>query len=83
VTDERAIPEALARMRVTLERTRAVGQQLVGLNVHDANALAARSGCELREVKRDGTRLPVLSDFRTNRINIETEGGVVVEASPR
>jgi hypothetical protein len=50
--------------------------------VHDANALAARSGCELREAKRDGKRLPVLADFHMNRINIETEGGVVVEASP-
>jgi hypothetical protein len=32
---------------------------------------------------RDGKGLPVLADFRTaDRINIETEGGVVVDARP-
>jgi hypothetical protein len=67
-------------MRAAVERTRAVAQGLVGLNLHDANELAARSGCQLREVKRDGKGGPITADFCTGRINIETEGGIVVEA---
>jgi hypothetical protein len=81
MTDDRAIPEALAWMWEAVERTRAVARQLVGLNLHDANELAARSGCQLREVKRDGKGFVVTADFCTNRINIETEGGVVVETT--
>jgi hypothetical protein len=33
ITDASAIPEAVAPMRTTLERTRAVGRQLVGLEL--------------------------------------------------
>jgi len=68
-------------MRAALERTRAVGSQLVGLNVHDATELAARSGCRLRLVKRDGRGFVVTADLCTTRINVETEGGIVVETS--
>ena len=82
VTDDPAIPEALAWMWAARERTRAVGRQLVGLNLHDANELATRSGCQLREVQRDGKGFVVTADFCTNRIDIETEGGIVVGASP-
>ena len=64
------------------ERTCAVGRQLVGLNLHDANELATRSGCQLREAQRDGKGFEVTADFCTNRIDIETEGGIVVGASP-
>jgi hypothetical protein len=80
VTDDPAISEAFVRMRAALERTRDVAHQLVGLNLHDANELAARSGCQLREVKRNGKGGPITADFCTNRVNIETEGCVVVEA---
>jgi hypothetical protein len=68
-------------MRAALERTGAVGRELVGLNLHDANDRAARSGCHLRVVKRDGKGLTVTADLRMNRINIETEGDVVVATS--
>lgn len=81
MTDDAAMPEGLVRMLAALERTRAVADQLVGLDLHDANALAVRSGCLLREVKRDGISFTVTADLRWNRINIGTEGGVVVEAS--
>jgi hypothetical protein len=79
MTDDSAILEALAPIRAALERTRAVGRQLVGLNLHEANELATRSGCRLRVVKRDGKTLIVTADLATNRINIETDGDVVVE----
>jgi hypothetical protein len=81
MTDGRPIPEGLARMLAAHERTRAVARELVGLNLHDANELAAQSGCQLREVKRDSKGFVVTADFCTNRINIETENGVVVETS--
>ena len=81
VTDDSAIPDVLPGLRTALDRTRAVGMQLVGLSVHDANELAARSRCELREVRRDGKWFAITADLRTNRINIETEGGVVISAS--
>jgi RimJ/RimL family protein N-acetyltransferase len=55
----------------------------VGLNLHDANELAAQSGCQLREIKRDGKGFVVTASLYTNRINVETESGVVVETSAR
>jgi hypothetical protein len=81
MTDDRAIPEPLVRIGAALERTRAVGRQLVGLNLHDANELAAQSGCQLREVKRDGKGFVVTLSLCTNRINVETESGLVIETS--
>ena len=81
VTDDGEGPEALAWMQEAVERTRAVARQLVGLNLHDAKPLAARLGCLLREVRRDGTGSDITADFCTGRINIETENGVVVKTS--
>jgi hypothetical protein len=81
VTDDSAIPEGVAHMRAALERTRAVGRQLVGLNLSDATALATRSGCRLRVVKSDGKGFLVDLSLCANRINVETEDGIVVETS--
>jgi hypothetical protein len=81
VPDDARIPEALEWLRAALERTQAVADQLIGLNLHDANQLAARSGRQLRVVKRDGKGLTMTADLGTNRINIETKGDVVVAAS--
>jgi hypothetical protein len=52
MTDDTRIPEGLEYLRVALERTRAVARQLVGLHLHDADELAARSGFHLRVVRR-------------------------------
>jgi outer membrane lipoprotein SlyB len=68
-------------MRAAAERTRAVGGQLVGLHLHDANELAARSGCRLRVVRRDGKGLVVTAELDLSRINVEIEGDIVVESS--
>jgi hypothetical protein len=81
VPDDVRIAEALEWVRAALERTQAVANQLIGLNLHDANQLAARSGRQLRVVKREGNGLKVTADLATNRINIETEGDIVVAAS--
>jgi hypothetical protein len=81
VPDDARIPEALDGLRAALERTQAVADQLIGLNLHDANQLAARSRRQLRVVKRDGKGLTVTADLGTNRISIETEGDIVVAAS--
>jgi hypothetical protein len=80
VPDDARIPEAVERVRVALERTQAVADQLIGLNLHDANEPAARSGRQLRVVKRDGKGLAVTADLATNRIGIETQGDIVVAA---
>jgi hypothetical protein len=80
VPDDAQIPEALDGLRAALERTQAVADPLIGLNLHDANQLAARSGRQLRVVKRDGKGLTVTADLGTNRISIETEGDIVVAA---
>lgn len=81
VTDESRIPALLDQLRLAAERTQAIGRQLVGLNLHDANELANRSGCQLRVVRRDGRGLTVTADYRVRRINVETEGDIVVGTS--
>jgi hypothetical protein len=80
VPDDARIPEALEWVRAALERTQTVADQLIGLNLHDASELAARSGRQLRVVKRDGKGLTVTADLATNRIGIETQGDIVVAA---
>jgi hypothetical protein len=80
VPDDARIPEAIEWVRAALERTQAVADQLIGLNLHDANELAARSGRQLRVVRRDGKGLTVTADLGTNRIGIESQGDIVVAA---
>jgi hypothetical protein len=81
VIDEPRIPEWPEELRVARERTQAVARQLVGLNLHDANELANRCGCHLRLVRRDGKGFTVTADLHARRINIETEGDIVVGTS--
>ena len=56
-------------------------RELVGLNLHDANELANRCGCHLRLVQRDGKGFTVTADLDARRINIKTEGDIVVGTS--
>jgi hypothetical protein len=51
---------------------------LVGLDERDAQTLAARNGCQVRAVRRDGNRLVTTLDYRVNRINVWVVGNVVV-----
>jgi hypothetical protein len=80
VTDDARLPKELEYLRAALERTEAVARQLIGLHVHDANELATRSGCHLRVLRRDGNGLTVTLSLDLNRINIETEGDIVVRS---
>jgi hypothetical protein len=81
VTDEPRIPQWPEHLQAARERTQAVALQLVGLNLHDANELASRSGCHLRLVQRDGKGITVTADLHARRINIEIEGDIVVGTS--
>ena len=78
---DREIPEALNRRLAVLERTAAAGRQLVGLHMDDARALATRSGCHLRVVKRDGKGLIVTTELDPKRINVSIDGDIVVRYS--
>jgi len=83
VPDEPQIPEQqLERLRAARVRRLAVGRQVVGRNLHDANELAARSGCQLRVVRRDGKGGDFTADFVTNRIDVALEGDIVVRPWP-
>jgi hypothetical protein len=81
VTHDPEIAEALENVRTSLDRTRAVGRQLIGLHLEDAQELATRLRCRLRVVRRDGKALAISADLCTNRINVETEDDIVVESS--
>jgi hypothetical protein len=81
VTHDPRIAEALENVGMALERTRAVGRQLIGLQLEDARELATRSRCSLRVVRRDGKALAITADLCTNRINVETEDDIVVGSS--
>jgi hypothetical protein len=82
VTDNPAIREALNLVGAALERTQAVGRQLIGLHLDEAREVAARSNRQLRVVRHNGKGLPVTADLATNRINVETQDDIVVESSP-
>lgn len=81
VTDDARVPEGLEFLRAAPERTQAVARQLVGLPLHDANELATRSGRRPGVVKHDGNGVTVTADLDSKRINIETEGDIVVGSS--
>jgi hypothetical protein len=81
VAHDREIPEALNRRLALLERTAAVGRQLVGLHMDDARALATRSGCHLRVVKRNGKGLVATTELDPKRINVSIDDDIVVHYS--
>jgi hypothetical protein len=70
-------PAELDHMRVTLERTHAVGRRLIGLHVDDARELATRSRCHLRVI----TDSIVTAELDMRRINVRTEDDIVVDFS--
>ena len=51
----------------------------VGLDFNDACEFALVDGWHIRCVKRDGEYTIVTRDYRTDRLNVEVEGGVVVK----
>jgi hypothetical protein len=74
VTHDR-LPAELEHVRATLEHTEAVGRQLIGLHLEDAEELAIRSDCHVRVV----TGSIVTAGLDRRRINVRTEDGIVVD----
>jgi hypothetical protein len=70
-------PADFDHMRVTLERTHAVGRRLIGLHVDDARELATRSHGHFRII----TGSIVTAELDMRRINVRTEDDIVVEFS--
>jgi hypothetical protein len=68
-------PADLDHMRVTLERTHAVGRRLIGLHVDDARELATRSHCHFRVI----TSSIVTAELDIRRISVRTEDDIVVD----
>lgn len=62
-------------MRVTLERTHAIGRRLIGLDVDDARELATRSHCHFRII----TGSIVTAELDMRRISVRTEDDIVVD----
>lgn len=54
--------------------------KLIGLTEDEALDAAAEVGWEVRVVARDGERFAVTDDYRTDRVNVTIDGGVVTEA---
>lgn len=51
--------------------------QLVGLNEQVATTCAANEGWKFRVVARDGEDFMVTADYRTDRVNLTVENGIV------
>lgn len=57
-----------------------VDAALVGLTKEQAEEVAAEAGYSVRVTIEDGQMFPMTMDYRTDRINIEVENGVVTRA---
>lgn len=58
-----------------------VVERVVGLPEDEASTVAKELGFEMRVTERDGESFPVTADYRTDRINVVIEAGVVTTAS--
>jgi hypothetical protein len=52
--------------------------ELVGLDLKAASEEARAHRCEVRVVKEDGEKPPLISDLRTDRINVVVRDGEIV-----
>lgn len=50
---------------------------LLGMKEAAATAKVRASGCLIRVIARDGRYFAITADFRTNRVNVAIEGGLV------
>jgi hypothetical protein len=73
------LPADLDHLRATLERSLAVGRELVGLRVEDARELASRSHRHVRVVPSSGPGSTVTLELDSHRINVRTEDDIVVD----
>jgi hypothetical protein len=71
------LPADLDHIRVTLERTHAVGRRLIGLHVDEARKLATQSHCKFRVVTN-----PIMTgELEVRPVNVRTEDDIVVDFS--
>jgi hypothetical protein len=61
-----------------LRETESLAATLVGLDEASAVRSIAEAGRSTRVVQRDGERFSLRADFRSGRINLTIESGVVV-----
>lgn len=66
---------------VCISEAGALAPDFVGLTEGEANDLAEERGLQVREVGRDGECFVVTEDFRTDRVNLEFAGDLVVGAA--
>jgi hypothetical protein len=71
------LPANLDHIRVTLERTHAVGRRLVALHVDDTRKLATQSHGHFRVV----TNPIMTAELDMRRVNVRTEDDIVVDFS--
>jgi hypothetical protein len=62
----------------TMQRVESVAATLIGLDEASASSAAEEAGMTIRVEQRDGKRLGLRRDFRTNRINLTVERERVV-----
>jgi hypothetical protein len=55
----------------------ASANQLVGLSEDEATKVATEKGWAVRTVARDGESFPITMDYRTDRVNLTVEAGLV------
>ena len=61
------------------KETQKVTDALVGKSLPDARKFAADQGFRIRVMARDGESLLGTCDYRSNRINVETNEGCVTQ----
>lgn len=68
-----------SEMNAQVERTRAFADTLIGMNIDEAEMLAASKGFITRIVERDGESFIVTMDYRTNRVNLTVKNDIITE----
>ena len=68
-----------SEMNAQVERTKAFADSLIGMNIGEAETLAASKGFITRVVERDGESFWITMDYRTNRVNLTVEKDMVTK----
>ena len=67
--------------KAQIARTQSIANQMIGMTIDEATSLAEGSQLIVRIVEQDGESFMVTMDFRTNRVNLVIENGVVTRVS--
>lgn len=69
------------QMKLAIEETRKFGATLVGMNIDEAEKLAASRGFTVRIIERDGEYFMITMDYRTDRIDVKVANDIITEYS--